>query len=63
VLGEGDSVILCDDLLATGGTLAAAIRLVKRCGAKIEAVSLLMDIDIGGRDRLPPDHGKIHVLF
>jgi adenine phosphoribosyltransferase len=33
----GDRVIICDDLLATGGTAAATVRLIKKLGGKVEA--------------------------
>ncbi len=53
-LGDGDSVIVVDDLLATGGTAAATRRLLERLGARIEAFGFLIELDaLKGRDALP----------
>ena len=43
---KGDPVIICDDLLATGGTMVGALKLVKEAGAEVMAISLLIDIGI-----------------
>jgi adenine phosphoribosyltransferase len=43
-LRAGDRVLLVDDVLATGGTVAATRRLVERSGAVAHAVSVLMDL-------------------
>jgi adenine phosphoribosyltransferase len=40
----GDRVLLVDDVLATGGTVAATRRLVERCGAHVHGVAVLMDL-------------------
>jgi adenine phosphoribosyltransferase len=53
-LGNGDRVVVIDDLLATGGTAAATRRLLERLGAKIEAFAFLIELDaLKGRDALP----------
>lgn len=53
-LGDGDRVVVIDDLLATGGTAAATRRLLERLGAKIEAFAFLIELDaLKGRDALP----------
>ena len=36
--------MIIDDVLATGGTLASAIRLVERCGAVVGSLAVLMEI-------------------
>jgi adenine phosphoribosyltransferase len=52
-LGEGDRVLLVDDVLATGGTLAATRELVKRCGARTTSVAMLMELTfLPGRESL-----------
>lgn len=47
----GEHVLIVDDLLATGGTLAAAIKLVEQLGAKIIGVSLIVDLPFLGGSR------------
>jgi len=52
-LKPGSRVLLIDDLLATGGTAAAAAALVEKLGAKIVEVSFLIELKfLHGRDRL-----------
>ena len=52
--GPGDRVLLVDDVLATGGTAAASVELVRRCGATVEAVVVLLELGfLDGRARLP----------
>ena len=49
----GDRVLLVDDVLATGGTAAAAVDLVERCGAEVVGAAFVLDIaGIGGADRV-----------
>ncbi len=49
----GESVLLIDDLLATGGTAAAAIKLINQLDAKLVAASFLIELtDLHGRDLL-----------
>lgn len=53
-LRPGTRVLLVDDLLATGGTAAAAIELVKKTGANIVQVSFLIELAfLNGRAKLP----------
>ncbi len=50
---EGDSVLLIDDLLATGGTALAAAKLLEKLGGKISGIAFIVDLpDVGGRKRL-----------
>ena len=52
----GKKVIVIDDLLATGGTVAAACRLLTRAGAKVEAAAFVIELeDLKGRENLPKD--------
>ena len=62
VLNADSRVLILDDLLATGGTLSAAIQLVDRCdGAKVVASVVVFDIPLlKGRDKLSrPCHSLI----
>jgi adenine phosphoribosyltransferase len=45
--------VVVDDLLATGGTAAATLRLLERLGAKVEAFAFLVELEaLGGRKAL-----------
>ena len=49
-----DRVIVVDDLLATGGTLVAACKLLESTGATVESVALVIELsDLSGREKLP----------
>lgn len=51
-LNNGDKVLLHDDLLATGGTMEAAIKLVEQLGAEVSQISFLIELSfLKGRDR------------
>lgn len=59
----GSSVLLVDDLLATGGTVAASTDLVKELGGIPVAVAVLVELRaLGGRERLS-EHGVDVVSF
>ena len=48
--GEGDRVVICDDLLATGGTAAATAEIVVGSGAELAAFAFAIELDaLGGR--------------
>lgn len=42
---EGDNVFILDDLLATGGTLAASIELVKKVGGNVQGAGCIIELD------------------
>ena len=49
----GSRVIMVDDLLATGGTMAAGCKLVRKLGAEIVGLSFLIELsDLNGREKL-----------
>lgn len=53
-LHPGARILLVDDLLATGGTAAASINLVKKTGAQILQASFLIELAfLNGRSKLP----------
>lgn len=50
---EGDRVLLVDDLIATGGTAEASIRLLQRAGATVVGATFIIDLpDLGGAKRI-----------
>jgi adenine phosphoribosyltransferase len=52
-VGEGETVLIVDDLLATGGTALATLHLLRQAGADIVGCSFVVDLpDLGGRKRL-----------
>jgi len=54
-LKPGSRVLLIDDLLATGGTAAAAAALVEKLGARILEIAFLIELGfLNGRDKLKP---------
>ena len=58
----GSRVLVVDDVLATGGTLGAAIALVERLGGVVSAVSVVVELTaLGGRERLAPH--TVHALW
>ena len=49
----GERVLLIDDLIATGGTAEAAIKLLRRAGAEIVAAAFVIDLpELGGADKI-----------
>lgn len=51
----GQRVLLLDDLLATGGTMAACCRLVENCGASVVGCAFVIELTgLGGRELLAP---------
>ena len=59
----GETVLLVDDLLATGGTAEAGIKLVERLGGEIVGCAFVIDLpDLGGRKRLEAMGMDVHAL-
>jgi adenine phosphoribosyltransferase len=51
---KGQHVLLCDDLLATGGTAAAAIRLARKLGGEVVGAAFAVELNfLHGREKLP----------
>jgi len=52
-IGKGSRVIICDDLLATGGTAAATAQLVQKLGGKVEGAAFAVELTfLNGRSKL-----------
>jgi adenine phosphoribosyltransferase len=60
---EGEQILLVDDLVATGGTAEAAVRLIEQVGGEIVACAFVIDLpDLGGRARLEALGKKVVAL-
>ncbi len=58
----GQRVLVVDDVLATGGTLTAAVALVEQLGGVVTAVSVVVELAaLGGRERMAPH--TVHALW
>ena len=63
-LNENDSVLIIDDLIATGGTAEAAAKLVEMCEAKVAAFVFVINLfDLGGADNLIKNDYKVENLI
>ncbi|ARE41053.1 Adenine phosphoribosyltransferase [Rhodovulum sp. P5] len=62
-LAPGEKVLIVDDLLATGGTAEAGIKLCERLGAEVVGCVFVVDLpDLGGRRRLEAMGMDVHAL-
>jgi adenine phosphoribosyltransferase len=62
-VSAGQKVLLVDDLLATGGTAEAGIRLIERLGGEVVGCAFVIDLpDLGGRRRLEAMGMEVHCL-
>ena len=63
-LDENDSVIIIDDLIATGGTAEAAAKLVEISNSKVAAFVFVINLfDLGGSDNLLKNNYKVENLI
>ncbi|MDP8253920.1 MAG: adenine phosphoribosyltransferase [Candidatus Kaelpia aquatica] len=52
-LSSNESVLIIDDLLATGGTAAAVASMIKKIGAEVTLIAFLIELEfLGGREKL-----------
>jgi adenine phosphoribosyltransferase len=59
----GEKVLVVDDLLATGGTAEAGIRLIERLGGEIVGCAFVIDLpELGGRKRIEALGFEVHAL-
>jgi adenine phosphoribosyltransferase len=62
-ISPGEKILLVDDLLATGGTAEAGIKLIERLGGEIIGCAFVIDLpEIGGRARLEAMGMDVHAL-
>lgn len=62
-IGQGDRILLVDDLIATGGTAEAAVKLIEKTGGKIIECCFVIDLpELGGRKRLEKHGQKVFAL-
>lgn len=62
-LVPGQRVLLVDDLIATGGTARAAIRLLRKAGGVVDQAQFVIDLpDLGGADALRADGVRVDLL-
>jgi adenine phosphoribosyltransferase len=53
-VAPGERVLIVDDVLATGGTGSATVELVRKAGAEVVAIAVIMELSfLNGRSRLP----------
>ena len=63
-LNENDSVLIIDDLIATGGTAEAAAKLVEISNGKVAAFIFVINLfDLGGSDKLIKNRYKVESLI
>ena len=63
-INKNDSVLIIDDLIATGGTAEAAGKLVKMSGGKVAAFIFAINLfDLGGSDNLVKNKYKVENLM
>jgi adenine phosphoribosyltransferase len=59
----GHKILLVDDLLATGGTAEAGIRLIERLGGEVIGCAFVVDLpDLGGRRKLEDMGMSVHAI-
>lgn len=53
---KGSTVLVCDDLLATGGTIETACKLLKQCGTKPAYAFVIFELSaLNGRAKIPEE--------
>jgi len=62
-ISKGENVLLVDDLIATGGTAEAAVKLIEKMGGKVVECCFVIDLpDLGGRKRLEKQGQKVFAM-
>ncbi len=60
---KGERVLIIDDVLATGGTAEAAVKLAEELGGEIVGLGFLLEIPLGGREKLQKYQIKSLVIY
>ena len=61
---KDSKVLMVDDLLATGGTMAAACRLVEKIGGKIQGIAFLIELkDLSGRKKIEKHSISVEIAY
>ncbi len=61
---DGERILIVDDLIATGGTAEAAVKLVRRSGGKVMGATFIIDLpDLGGLQKIRDLGVDVHVLM
>lgn len=62
-VSKGDRVVIIDDLLATGGTAAAAYSLMKRVGADVSSIGFVVELTfLNGRAKMPSNSDIFSII-
>ena len=62
-IGKGERILIIDDLIATGGTAEAAVKLVRRSGGEVIGCGFIVDLpDLGGLKKLEAHGVRCHAL-
>jgi len=62
-VGSGETILVVDDLIATGGTAEAAIQLLRRAGGDVVGAAFVIDLpDLGGAERIKKMGAPVHSL-
>ena len=63
-VGQGQRVLMVDDLLATGGTMRASCDLVEKLGGQIVGITVLIElVALAGRGKMAPYEEQIHAVL
>ena len=63
-IGKGQRILIVDDLIATGGTAEAAVKLIARSGGEIAGASFIINLpELGGAEKLSARRIKWHALM
>lgn len=60
---KGERILVIDDVLATGGTAEAAVHLVEALGGKVVGIGFLIELSLGGREKLKDYNIKALITY